>query len=42
MDWDKKCLVDFKAEKTELLSFDRYQTNGSIDMKVGGSVLEEK
>ena len=41
MDWGRKWLVDFNAGKTQLLSFDR-SNNGSIDMKMDGSVLEEK
>ena len=41
MDWGKKWLVDFNARKTQLVSFD--QSNiGSIDVKMDGSVLEEK
>ena len=42
MDWCKKCLVDFNAGKTQLVSFDRSNNNGSIDVKMNGSVLEEK
>ena len=42
MDWGKKWLVDFNAGKTQLVSFDRSNNNGSIDVKMGGSVLEEK
>ena len=42
MDWDRKWLVDFNSEKTRLVSFDRCSNNGSIDVKMGGSVLEEK
>ena len=42
VDWGKKWLVDFNAEKTQLVSFDRTNNNGSIDVKVGGSILEEK
>ena len=41
-DWGKKWLVDFNAGKTQLVSFDRSNENGSIDVKMGGSVLEEK
>ena len=39
MEWGKKWLVDFNAGKTQLVSFDRSNNNGSIDI---GSVLEEK
>ena len=40
VDWGKKWLVDFNAGKTQL--FDQSNNNGSIDMKMGGSILEEK
>ena len=42
MDWGKKWLVDFNAGKAQLVSFDQYKNNGSIDVKMDGSVLEEK
>ena len=42
MDWGKKWLVDFKAGKTQLVSLDLSSNNGSIDVKMGGSALEEK
>ena len=42
VDWDKKWLVDFNAGKTQLVSFDRSNNNCSIDLKMNGSVLEEK
>ena len=42
MDWGKKCLVDFNAGKTQLVSFGRSNNNGSIDVKMGESILEEK
>ena len=42
VDWGKKWLVDFNAGKTQLVSFDRSNNNGSIDVKMDGSVLEEK
>ena len=41
VDWGKK-LLDFNAGKTQLVSFDRSNNNGSIDVKMGGSILEEK
>ena len=41
VDWGKKWLVDFNAVKIQLVSFDR-SNNGSIDVKMGGSILEEK
>ena len=42
LDWGKKWLVDFNAGKTQLVLFDRSNNNGSIDVKMDGSVLEEK
>ena len=42
VDWGKKWLVDFNAGKTQLVSFDRSNNTGSIDVKMDGSVLEAK
>ena len=42
MNWSKKWLVDFIAGKTQLVSFDWFNNNGSIDVKMDRSVLEEK
>ena len=42
VDLGKKWLVDFSAGKTQLVSFDWSNNNGSIDVKMDGSVLEEK
>ena len=42
VDWGKKWLVDFNAGKTQLVSFDWSNDTGSIDVKMDGSVLEEK
>ena len=42
VDWSKKWLVDFNAGKTQLVLFDRSNNNRSIDVKIDGSVLEEK
>ena len=42
VDWGKKWLVDFNAGKTQLVLFDRSNNNGSIDVKMGGSILDEK
>ena len=39
--WDKKWLIDFNAGKTQLVSFDRSDNNGSNYVKMDGSVLEE-
>ena len=42
MDWGKKWLVDFNARKTQLVLFDWSNNIGSIDIKMNGSVFEEK
>ena len=42
VDQGKKQLADFNAGKTELVSFDCSNNNGSIDVKIDGSFLEEK
>ena len=42
VDWGRKWLVDFNAGKTQLVSFDQSNNNGSIDVKMDGFVLEEK
>ena len=42
MNWGKKWLADFNAGKTQLVSFDWSNNNGSICVKMDGSVLEEK
>ena len=43
VDWGKKWLVHSKAGKTQLVSFDWSNNNGSIiDVKMDGSVLEVK
>ena len=41
-DWGRKSLVDFNPEKTQLVSFDQSKNTGTIDVKIDGSVLEEK
>ena len=41
VDWGKKWLNDFYAEKTQRVLFD-WSNNNSIDVKMDGSVLEEK
>ena len=40
VDW-VKWLVDFNAGKTQLVQFD-WSNNNSSDVKMGGSILEEK
>ena len=42
VDWGSKWLVDFNAGKTHLVLFDRSNNTGTIDVKMDGSVLEEK
>ena len=42
VDWGRKWLVDFYAGKTQLVSFDQSKNTGAIDVKMDGSVLEEK
>ena len=42
VDCGKKWLVDFNAGKTQVVSFDQSNNNGSIDVKMGESILEEK
>ena len=41
VDWGRKWLVDFSAGKTRLL-FDWSNNSDAIDVKIGGSILEEK
>ena len=41
-DWSRKWLADFNAGKTQLVLFDRSKNTGAIDVKMDGSVLEEK
>ena len=42
VNWGWKWLVDFNSGKTQLVSFDRSRNTGAIDVKMDGSVLEEK
>ena len=42
VDWGRKWLVDFNAGKTQLVSFDWSKNTGAIDVKMDGSVLEDK
>ena len=42
LDWGKKWLLDFIAGRAQLVSFDQSNNNSSIDMKMDGSVREEK
>ena len=40
VDWGKRCLVHFNAGKIQLVSFDRSNNTGAIDVEMDGSVLE--
>ena len=42
VDWGRNWLADFNAGKTQLVSFDQSNNTGAIDVKMDGSVLEEK
>ena len=42
VDLGRKWLVDFSAGKTRLVLFDWSNNTGAIDVKIDGSVLEEK
>ena len=42
VEWGRKWLVDFNAGKTQLVLFDRSKNTGAIDVKMDGSILEEK
>ena len=42
MYWGRNWLVDFNAGKTQLILFDQSNHTGAIDVKIVGSVLEEK
>ena len=42
MYWGRKWLVDLNAGKNQLVSFDWSKNTGAIDVKMDGSVLEEK
>ena len=40
--WGKKWHVDFNAGKTQLVSLDQSNKTGATDVKMDGSILEEK
>ena len=42
VDWGRKWLVDFNARKTQLVLFGWCKNTGAIDVKMNGSVLEQK
>ena len=41
VDWSNNWLVDFNPGKTQLVSFDRFNNNGSIDVKMDGLFLRK-
>ena len=42
VDWSRKWLVDFNARRTQFILFDQSNITGAIDVKMDGSVIEEK
>ena len=42
VDWGRKWLADFNAEKTQLVSIDRSKNTSASDVKMDGSAIEEK
>ena len=42
VNWGRKWLVDFNAGKSQLVLFDQSNNTVAIDVKVDGTVLEEK
>ena len=42
MDWGRKWLADFNAEKIKLILFGQSNNTGAVDVKMDASVLEEK
>ena len=42
LDWGRKWLDDFNAEKAELILFDQSKNSGVINVKMVGSVLGKK
>ena len=42
VDWGIKWLTDFSGGKTQMVLLDRSKNIGAIDVKMNGSVLEEK
>ena len=42
MHWARKWLVHFNIGKTKLVSFEQFNNTDAIDVKMDGSVLEEK
>ena len=42
VDWGRKWFVNFSDAKTQLVLFNQSNNTGAIDVKINGSVLEEK
>ena len=42
VNWDRKWLVNFNAQKNQVVSFDLLYNYDAIDMKMNGSVTENK
>ena len=42
VNWDRKWLADFSAEKPQLVLFDQSNSTDAIDVKMHGSILQEK
>ena len=42
VNWDRKWLIDFNAGKTKPVLFDQSNNTDPIDVKMDGSVLQEK
>ena len=42
MDWEKNWLVNFNAQKTQLVLFDWSKNSGAIHMKMDGFIFEGK
>ena len=42
MNWSRKCLFYFNAGKTQIVLFYQSNNTAAIDVKMDGSVLEEK
>ena len=40
VDWGEKWFADFNTGKTQVVSFDRSNNNGFVDVKMDGSFLE--
>ena len=42
VNWDRKWLVNFNTQKNQVVSFDLLYNYDAIDMKMNGSVIENK